>query len=218
MSEKHDEILESIWKSAEINQFTIDSIRKKCHIEFTGKDIEDLEKEGLIVTNADKILFSTRGEEKAKQIIRRHRLAEVLVSSILRLKNSEMEKVACQVEHSLEPEVEESICILLGHPDVCPDGKPIPKGKCCQKGLKKINNYVVSLTDLEPGEKGKITYIKPGSHSNLHQLISFGLIPGVIVTLHRKKPAYCLKFENTELAIDEEIMKNIFVWKLSNDQ
>jgi len=32
-----------------------------------------------------------------------------------------MEKVACKGEHRLEPEVEESICTLLGHPGVCPD-------------------------------------------------------------------------------------------------
>jgi len=56
--------------------------------------------------------------------------------------------------------------------------------------------------------------MKPGSHSNLHKLISFGLNPGVIVKLHRKKPAFCIKFENTELAIDEQIAANIFVWKV----
>ena len=217
-NEKHDEILEAIWTSAENNKFTIDHIKKKCEIAFTIEDISELENEGLIVSNADKILFSASGEEKAKKIMRRHRLAEVLMSSILKLKNAEMEKVACQVEHCLQPEVEESICTLLGHPEICPDGKPIPKGKCCRKGLKQINNSVVSLTDLEPGENGKITYIKPGSHSNLHQLISFGLSPGVIVTLHRKNPAFCIKFENTELAIDEEIAKNIFVWKISKQE
>ena len=130
------------------------------------------------------------------------------------MKSAEMEKIACQVEHCLLPEVEESICTLLGHPEICPDGKPIPKGRCCDRGLKVVNNTIVSLAELNSGEKGKITYIKPGSHSNLHQLISFGLNPGVVVTMHRKSPAFCIKFENTELAMDEEIVKNIFVWRL----
>jgi DtxR family Mn-dependent transcriptional regulator len=73
---------------------------------------------------------------------------------------------------------------------------------------------VVSLSELKPSESGKITYIKPGSHSNLHQLMSFGLQPGVVVTVHRVNPAFCIKYENTELAIDEEIAGNIFVWKI----
>ncbi|MBW1823766.1 MAG: metal-dependent transcriptional regulator, partial [Deltaproteobacteria bacterium] len=151
----------------------------------------------------------------AESIMRRHRLGEVLVSSILKLKGAEMEEIACKFEHALLPEVEESICTLLGHPEMCPDGKPIPKGKCCESNLKVIKNVVVSLDELKPGESGKIMYIKPSSHSNLHQLISFGLQPGVVVTVHRVNPAFCIKFENTELAMDGEIVKNVFVWKIN---
>ena len=180
------------------------------------QDLLELEKKDLIVSSADKILFSSQGKSIAEAIMRRHRLAEVLVSSVLKLKNSSMEEVACQVEHCLAPEVEESICTLLGHPGVCPDGKPIPMGKCCKKRLKVVDNIVVSLNELRPSEKGKITYIKPGSHSNLHQLMSIGSQPGIVVTVHRTNPAFCIKFENTELAIDEELARNIFVWKIEN--
>ncbi len=216
MNEKFEEILEAIWGASENNRYSIDSIRKRCAIEFTDQDLRDLEQEGMIVQNDEQVLFSNEGKNLAEGIIRRHRLAEVLVTSILKMKSAEMEKIACQVEHCLLPEVEESICTLLGHPEICPDGKPIPKGRCCDRGLKVVNNTVVSLAELKPGEKGKITYIRPGSHSNLHQLISFGLNPGVMVTVHRKSPAFCIKFENTELALDEEIVKNIFVWRLPN--
>ncbi len=127
-----------------------------------------------------------------------------------------MEEVACKVEHSLVPEVEESICTLLGHPEVCPDGKPIPQGRCCKKRLRLVDNVVVSLIKLAPGEKGKITYIRPSSHSDLHQLLSLGLQPGVVVKVHRTNPVFCVKFENTELALGEEIAQNIFVWKLES--
>lgn len=215
MTEKQDEILEAIWTSNENGKSAFDQIQKRCEVVFDREDIDQMEREGLVVANADKVLFTESGERKARSIMRRHRLAEVLTSSILKLKNAEMEKVACQVEHYLHPEVEESICTLLGHPEFCPDGKPIPKGKCCQKGISQISKAVVSLDSLAPGETGKITYVKPGNHSNLHQLISFGLNPGVLVTLHRKSPAYCIKFANTELALDEEIVKNIFVWRIN---
>jgi DtxR family Mn-dependent transcriptional regulator len=216
LTEKQEEIMEAIWCAGENKSYSMDAIKKRCMVDFTEADLLALEKKGLIVSHADKILFSSDGKRLAQAIMRRHRLAEVLVSSILKLKNSSMEEVACKVEHCLEPEVEESICTLLGHPEICPDGKLIPKGKCCQKKLRMVSNTVVSLRELKPSERGKITYIKPGSHSNLHQLISFGLQPGVIVSVHRTNPAFCIKFENTELAIDEEIAKNIFVWKIEN--
>jgi len=215
LTEKQEEILEAIWRAGESKNYSIDAIRKKCIVDFTESDLAELEQKGMIVSTAGKILFSNEGKELAEAIIRRHRLASVLVSSILRLKDSAMEKVACQVEHSLAPEVEESICTLLGHPNVCPNGNPIPKGRCCRKRLKVVDKTVISLIELKPSETGKITYIKPGSHSNLHQLLTLGLQPGVSVTVHRTTPAFCIKFENTELALDEEIARNIFVWKIN---
>lgn len=217
LNEKLEEIMEAIWCAAENKSYSIDSIRKNCSIDFLENDLTDLENLGMIMIKDNNILFSKSGNSAAQEIIRRHRLAEVLVSSILKLKDAAMEEVACKVEHSLVPEVEDSICTLLGHPEICPDGKPIPKGRCCQRNLKEVSNVVVRLTDIRPGKKGKITYIKPGSHSNMHQLLSIGLRPGTIVTVHRASPAFCIKFENTELALDEEIAKNIFVWEIKED-
>jgi DtxR family Mn-dependent transcriptional regulator len=214
LNEKQEEIMEAVWCTCENKNSCIDAIKKRCVVDLSESDLEELEKMGMLVKSADKTLFSSKGKHIAEGIIRRHRLAEVLVSSVLKLKNSAMERVACQVEHSLVPEVEEAMCTLLGHPEICPDGKPIPRGQCCKKGLRKIGAAVVALNELKPSERGKITYIRPGSHSNLHQLISIGLQPGVFVSVHRTNPAFCIKFENTELALDEEIAKNIFVWRV----
>ena len=214
INEKHDEILEAIWKSGEQGEFTDDSIRANCTVAFTDNDLDELANKGYITFDGGRILFTETGEKEAEKIVRRHRLAEVLVSSILLLKNSRMEEVACKVEHSLLPEVEEAVCTLLGHPEKCPDGKPIPPGPCCGKKLQSVETAVQSLVHLKPGESGTILYIKPDRHSHLHHLISFGLNPGVVVTVHRSVPAFCIKFENTELALDEDIARNIHVWKV----
>ena len=93
------------------------------------------------------------------------------------------------------------------------------KAKAAKKEETKtesVSTTVVSLAELEAGESGRITYIKPENHANLHQLLSFGLQPGVTVTVHRKTPALCIMFENTELALDGDIARNIFVWKASS--
>jgi len=214
MNETEEEILEAIWTADEKQGNTLAEIQEECVVSFNNDDIISLEGMGMITVQEEHYLFTEKGQKEAAKIIRRHRLAEVLVTSILKLKSHEMEKIACQVEHSLHPEVEEAICILLGHPEICPDGKAIPPGRCCRQGINKIKETVVSLTELAPGESGKITYIKPITHSNLHQLISFGLNPGVVVRVHRIKPAFCIKYENTELALDKNIAQNIFVWRL----
>lgn len=213
ITERHEEILEAMWVAREKNKVTLDAVRENCTIQFSVKEMQDLIASKLIMYHSDELHFTHEGEKLGEAIIRRHRLAEVLVTSILKVKQAKMDEIACVVEHSLQAEVEESICTLLGHPELCPDGKPIPPGSCCRNRSKEVLNTVTSLIELTPGEQGRITYIKPGSHSNLHQLLSFGLNPGVTVTVHRTSPAFCVKFENTELALDPEIVKNIFVWK-----
>lgn len=218
LNEKQEEILESIWSVGDRQNNSIEAVRKRASVDFNDADLDELERQELIVRDQDKISLANKGKAIAEIIIRRHRLAEILVSSILKLKQSDMEEMACKVEHSLLPEVEESICTLLGHPEFCPDGKRIPRGRCCSGKRKVIDSSVVSLKELAPGESGKITYIKPANHSSFHQLISFGLHPGVVVTLHRKNPAFCIKFENTELALDENVAANIYVWRLTNGE
>ena len=218
LNEKQEEILESIWSVGDRQNNSIEAVRKRASVDFNDADLDELERQELIIRDKDKISLANKGKAIAEIIIRRHRLAEILVSSILKLKQSDMEEMACKVEHSLLPEVEESICTLLGHPEFCPDGKRIPRGRCCSGKRKVIDSSVVSLKELAPGESGKITYIKPANHSSFHQLISFGLHPGVVVTLHRKNPAFCIKFENTELALDENVAANIYVWRLTNGE
>ncbi len=214
LSERNEEVLEAIWVAEEMGQFTLQAVGHRCAITPTSEDYDELERLGLIVHRDDGVVFTEAGKSISAGIIRRHRLAEVLLTNVLKMSPEAMEEIACKVEHSLLPEVEESICTLLGHPGLCPDGKPIPLGKCCANQLKVVENRVISLDQLNPSEKGKITYIKPVTHSNFHQLLSFGLHPGVVLTVHRKYPAFCIKFGNTELALDNEIARNIFVWPL----
>ncbi|MCF6290270.1 MAG: metal-dependent transcriptional regulator [Desulfobacterales bacterium] len=214
LREELEEILEAVWVSNEYRKPGLEEIKKNCPVEIADQDLLTLQQEGLIHRQDNDIHLTEAGKVIAAGLVRRHRLAEVLLSSILQLRNSDMEEVACKVEHCLQPEVEESICTLLGHPEVCPDGKPIPRGRCCTKGLTVVDRAVVSLSELKAGERGKITYIKPITHSNFHQLISFGLHPGVVLTVHRNSPTICIKFGNTELALADEIAANIFVWRL----
>src|SRR6266446_320148 len=76
--------------------------------------------------------LTTRGRQRAADIIRRHRLAERLFTDSLALDSeSEIEQQACKFEHILSPEATDKICTFLGHPKTCPHGAPIPAGECC---------------------------------------------------------------------------------------
>src|ERR1700691_4934003 len=76
--------------------------------------------------------LTTRGRQRAADIIRRHRLAERLFTDSLAMDSeTEIEQQACKFEHILSAEATDKICAFLGHPKTCPHGAPIPPGACC---------------------------------------------------------------------------------------
>ena len=78
--------------------------------------------------------LTTRGRQRAADIIRRHRLAERLFTDSLAMDSeTEIEQQACKFEHILSPEATDKICAFLGHPRTCPHGALIPAGPCCGK-------------------------------------------------------------------------------------
>ena len=80
------------------------------------------------------IHFTDKGQQRAEDIIRRHRLAERLFTHTFRIQDeAEIAEQACRFEHILSPEATDSICSFLGHPRTCPHGNPIPAGPCCAR-------------------------------------------------------------------------------------
>ena len=214
MHDPFEELLEAIYKADEAGDLTLEGVRRLCDIEVSEQDFDALHGRSLITRAAGEIALTHEGRATATSIVRRHRLAECLFATVLNLDAQTQEAIACQVEHTLLPELEEGICILLGHPTVCPHGKPIPEGRCCSAQRTLVSTVIVNLTKLAPGEQGRITYIKPKDHARLHRLTAFGLTPGTVVTLHQRSPAYCIRFEGTELALERDVAEDIFLARM----
>jgi putative ABC transport system ATP-binding protein len=80
----------------------------------------------------DVLYFTERGQKRAEDVIRRHRLAECLFMKTFQVSDEqEVEEQACKFEHILSAEATDRICTFLGHPETCPHGSPIPRGACC---------------------------------------------------------------------------------------
>lgn len=71
------------------------------------------------------------GSQRARDVVRRHRLAERLFKDTFSIEDSEVHNQACKFEHIISPELDQRICTFLGHPKTCPHGNPIPPGDCC---------------------------------------------------------------------------------------
>lgn len=166
----------------------------------------------LIRIEDSRIVLTASGRELAERQARRHRLAELLLSSVLQVKDDQVaDRTACVMEHILDPAVTDSVCSFLGHPTRCPHGEPIPPGPCCRSFSNAVEPLVQRLDRLPVGQTARVVYIIPGEAERLVRLASLGLTPGVEVRLLQQKPATVLHLGETTLAIERGIAAEIFV-------
>lgn len=89
--------------------------------------LKRMERDGLVTLDADHhIELSPEGQERAESIIRRHMLAERLLTDILKLDWADVHDEAHRVEHAISPLIERQILTILNNPETCPHGNPIP--------------------------------------------------------------------------------------------
>jgi DtxR family Mn-dependent transcriptional regulator len=86
-----------------------------------------MERDGLVVVSDDRRLELTdAGRRKAIDVMRKHRLAERLLSDVIGLDWAYVHEEACRWEHVMSEQVERRLVELLGHPTESPYGNPIP--------------------------------------------------------------------------------------------
>ena len=85
----------------------------------------------LVAVQDGEVQLTPGGTQRARDVVRRHRLAERLFKDTFSIEDSEAHTQACKFEHIISPELDQRICTFLGHPKTCPHGNPIPPGDCC---------------------------------------------------------------------------------------
>lgn len=213
--ERIDEALELIWELTEEGHSEVKRFKLSSDDSDVESLIDALRSERFIEIEGDELKLTDSGNKHAKGLIRRHRLAERLFTDVFDLSADVVHEDACKMEHILSEELTDSVCTFLGHPPTCPHGKPIPRGECCKKYRVAVHPVVVRLTDFEIGQTGKISFITPSDVSRIGRLSSIGIIPGTVIKLVQKKPSVVLQIDETTIAIDFELAKEIFVKKVT---
>lgn len=213
--ERIDEALELLWLLDEEGRPELERFRLSSDDPDFEKLLETLAKEGLISAEGNIVKLTGKGHNISKGLIRRHRLAERLFTDVFELRDDQVETDACKMEHILSEELTDSVCTFLGHPPTCPHGKPIPKGECCKKYSLEVTPVVNRLSDFEVGSEGRIVFIIPSEASRLSRLSSIGIAAGSIIKLLQKRPSLVIQVDETTIAIDPEIAKEILVKKVA---
>ncbi|WP_375493390.1 FeoA family protein [uncultured Nostoc sp.] len=68
-----------------------------------------------------------------------------------------------------------------------------------------------SLELLRKGERGIVTFSKNQDETILKQLMLMGVTPGANITLKQKLPSFIIEIGNTDLTLDIESIRAIYV-------
>ncbi len=110
------EVLAELWQLLEEDRTGVSVARR---------GVAELLADGLFAFADGKITFTERGRAQAQAVVRRVRLAEVLLARTLG-RGSE-----CGRETPVAAGFEDQVCAFLDHPEVCPHGRSIPSGGAC---------------------------------------------------------------------------------------
>lgn len=68
-----------------------------------------------------------------------------------------------------------------------------------------------TLADLSPGERAEIACVECDRAASCERLMAYGLVQGQSVLLVQKYPAFVIRVDETELALDELVARCIHV-------
>jgi DtxR family Mn-dependent transcriptional regulator len=137
------------------------------------------------------LAYRARGEAKLTQaglavavkVMRRHRLAECFLTTVLGMPWDEVHEEACRLEHAISARVEERLVAVLGDPKYCPHGLPIPSAD-----LTEPDRIGLKLADVEVGANVRIVDVAEDIPELLRFLDEIGVRPGAVIDIVTRAP------------------------------
>ena len=141
-----------------------------------------LEQQGLVRGASEEgVQLTPAGHGKATQVVRRLRLAERLLTDVLKLDLAKVYDEACKMEHVISDEVADRLAAVLGYPETCPHGLPIP-------GHLDATPPTSSLLEVKPGGSGRVATVPEEDSALVAYLVSLGLTPSATFTVEEIAP------------------------------
>lgn len=189
-----------------------------------SQTVARMERDGLLTVEGDRQLqLTAAGRAYAVSVMRKHRLAELLLVNVIGMPYEDAHEEACRWEHVMSDEVERRVFQLLGRPTRSPYGNPIP-------GLAEldVSDSETSGPDGDtpteaernlafPGLSGAVVVrrICESVHSDpdvIRQLHSAGADPGAKVTVAQERDSVLLvDREGEQVRLPREIASRVFV-------
>ena len=209
--EEHEEALSLIWLHKEKGHCQREKVRESLDKSIREGVLDKIVRGGWARYEEDRVELTDKGEQGAADVIRRSRLAERMLTDVFTLSEDQMEEGACRMEHILSGGLADAICTLLGHPEACPHGKPIPRGRCCDESREGIEAVMQPLDRLKDGDSGRVAYLTFPDKPDTQRLMSMGVVPGADIRLEQRTPAFVVAVGENTVAMEASVARGVFV-------
>jgi DtxR family Mn-dependent transcriptional regulator len=181
-----------------------------------------MERDGLVIVEGDRHLVLTDdGRSKAVHVMRKHRLAERLLSDVIGLDWALVHEEACRWEHVMSEQVERRILEMLEQPTHSPYGNPIPGlEELGQDSTGKFSDGVVNIVNFVLGAVGPVkgTIRRLGEPVQyeadlLQQMRDAGAMPGAKASFSAAGSYVLVQVEGFEegLELPNEVAIHVYV-------
>jgi DtxR family Mn-dependent transcriptional regulator len=183
-----------------------------------SQTVARMERDGLVTVEGDRHLHLTEsGRAHAVAVMRKHRLAELLLVNVIGLPYEEAHDEACRWEHVMSDSVERRVYELLNRPTRSPYGNPIP-------GLDELDASAPEATEVPDAERNlafpglagtvivrRICESVQTDMDVLRQLHAAGVDPGASVTIEQERDAVTVDRSGEKIRLPREVASRVFV-------
>jgi len=181
-----------------------------------AQTLKKLSDSGFIIQDrASGVRLTPMGQRETESLLRRHRLAERLMFDVLGMDFISAHEQAHTLEHWISPAVEERIQNLLGAPQTCPHGNPIPGN--APGGLEYLRSQkAFRLSTTKPGDLVSVVCISEvveDESALLRQLLDTGIVPGreLGITARREDGSVEYRTQGKSHALSGDLTDKIWV-------
>ena len=168
-----------------------------------------LKADGYIESAGRSLEMTKTGRRLAESVVRKHRLAERLLTDVIGLEWHKSHQEADRWEHVISDEVEERLVMVLGHPTTCPHGNPIPGAAAVRQGL-------FPLSDCDVGDRiylERVSELLEADFEALRYLDEHGFRPPTLARVQDKAPdgTMTIDVDGTTLALSRAVGDQLYV-------
>jgi DtxR family Mn-dependent transcriptional regulator len=207
-----EEYLTTIYELAE-DGITVIQARLAERLGYSAPTVWEMVKrltaEGYVTVQGRTISLTPKGVQLAEAVVRKHRLAERLLTDIIGLPWEKAHLEAGRWEHVISDEVEARLRILLDDPSTCPHGNPIP-------GTRHLSVETFLLSDARPGDEVRLERVTESVETNdaaMAYLAGNRFITGSVGTVRAKGAdgSLSLSVGPDTVALDAGLSANLYV-------